>query len=120
MHRALGHASLPWNASLEATRETGFARLMNKVPEVTLVFWILKILATTVGETAADVLSTTFNLGTVNTSYVMAVLLLISLVFQLRAKRYVPPIYWIVVVFISVVCILMSANIVYKSGDDGS
>ncbi|HEX3534426.1 MAG TPA: hypothetical protein VHT23_09405, partial [Gemmatimonadaceae bacterium] len=88
---------------MEATQKTDFGRLLNKVPEVTLVFWILKIMATTVGETAADVLSTTFKLGTVNTSYVMGVLLLISLVFQLRAKRYVPAIYWVVVVFISVV-----------------
>lgn len=90
--------------------------MLNKVPEVTLVFWILKILATTVGETAADVLSTTFNLGTVVTSYVMAALLLISLFFQLRAKRYVPPIYWIVVVFISVVGTLISDNLVDTLG----
>src|ERR1700682_175012 len=101
---------------LEATQETDFARLINRVPEVTLVFWILKILATTVGETAADVLSTTFKLGTVGTSYVMGVLLLISLVFQLRARRYVPPIYWIVVVFISVVGTLISDNLVDNLG----
>jgi len=88
---------------LEATRERAYGKLLNKVPEITLVFWIIKIMATTVGETAADVLSTTFKLGTVGTSYVMAVVLLMSLVFQLRAKRYVPAIYWIVVVFISVV-----------------
>jgi uncharacterized membrane-anchored protein len=90
--------------------------LINRVPEVTLVFWILKILATTVGETAADVLSTTFKLGTVVTSYVMAALLLISLAFQLRAKRYVPPIYWIVVAFISVVGTLISDNLVDNLG----
>jgi uncharacterized membrane-anchored protein len=104
------------NAPLEATRETDFGRLINKVPEVTLVFWILKILATTVGETAADVLSTTFGLGTVGTSYVMGALLVISLVFQLRAKRYVPAIYWIVVVFISVVGTLISDNLVDNLG----
>ncbi|MGI8402042.1 MAG: COG4705 family protein [Gemmatimonadaceae bacterium] len=90
--------------------------MLNKVPEVTLVFWIVKILATTVGETAADVLSTTFNLGTVNTSYVMGALLLISLVFQFRATKYVPPIYWIVVVFISVVGTLISDNLVDNLG----
>jgi uncharacterized membrane-anchored protein len=101
---------------LETTADTGFANAVNRVPEVTLVFWILKILATTVGETAADVLSTTFNLGTVVTSYVMAVLLLISLAFQLRAKRYVPKIYWIVVVFISVVGTLISDNLVDNLG----
>ena len=90
--------------------------MLNKVPEITLVFWIIKIMATTVGETAADVLSTTFKLGTVVTSYVMAVLLIIALVFQLRAKRYVPAIYWIVVVFISVVGTLISDNLVDNLG----
>jgi uncharacterized membrane-anchored protein len=90
--------------------------MLNKVPEVTLVFWILKILATTVGETAADVLSTTFGLGTVNTSYVMGALLLISIFFQFRARRYEPPIYWLVVVFISVVGTLISDNLVDNLG----
>jgi uncharacterized membrane-anchored protein len=116
MHRALRRASSSRNAPLEATRETDFGKLINRVPEVTLVFWILKILATTVGETAADVLSTTFGLGTVNTSYVMGALLLISLVFQLRAKRYVPAFYWLVVVFISVVGTLISDNLVDNLG----
>lgn len=101
---------------MEATQDRDFGKLINKVPEVTLVFWILKILATTVGETAADVLSTTFRLGTVVTSYMMGVLLVISLVFQLRAKRYVPPIYWVVVVFISVVGTLISDNLVDNLG----
>ena len=90
--------------------------MLNKVPEVTLVFWILKILATTVGETAADVLSTTFGLGTVNTSFVMGALLLITIFFQFRAGKYEPPIYWLVVVFISVVGTLISDNLVDNLG----
>src|ERR1700730_6271400 len=102
--------------TLETTQDSNFGKLVNRVPEVTLVFWILKILATTVGETVADVLSTTFKLGTVVTSYVMAALLLVSLVFQLRARRYVPAIYWIVVVFISVVGTLISDNLVDNLG----
>lgn len=109
-------AALFLELPLEATQEADFGKLINRVPEVTLVFWILKILATTVGETAADVLSTTFKLGTVGTSYVMGALLLISLVFQLRARRYVPAIYWIVVVFISVVGTLISDNLVDNLG----
>ncbi|MEP6990317.1 MAG: hypothetical protein ABJA80_05240 [bacterium] len=88
----------------------------NKVPAVTLVFWIIKIFATTVGETAADVLSTTFNLGLVMTSVVMAVLLTIALIVQFRARRYVPTIYWITVVFISVVGTLISDNLVDNLG----
>ena len=46
-----------------------FATMLNKVPEITIYFWIIKILATTVGETAADYLSVTLNLGLVTTSY---------------------------------------------------
>ncbi len=117
MHRAFT-LWIPIKAcTLETAQRRDFGQqLINRVPEVTLVFWILKILATTVGETAADVLSTTFKLGTVVTSYVMAVLLLISLAFQLKAKRYVPPIYWVVVVFISVVGTLISDNLVDNLG----
>ena len=88
----------------------------NKVPAVTLAFWVIKILATTVGETAADVLSTTFNLGLVVTSYVMAALLIVALVAQFRASRYVPAIYWVTVVFISVVGTLISDNLVDNLG----
>src|SRR5438270_4065015 len=97
-------------------QESIAARLTNRVPEVTLVFWILKILATTVGETAGDVLSITFKLGTVITSYVMGALLLITLGIQFRARRYVPWIYWLVVVFISVVGTLISDNLVDNLG----
>jgi uncharacterized membrane-anchored protein len=102
--------------NLEQRQEPELTRLLNKVPELTLVFWIIKIMATTVGETAADVLSTTFQLGTIVTSYVMAVLLVIALVLQFRAKRYVPPKYWLVVVFISVVGTLISDNLVDNLG----
>jgi len=90
--------------------------LFNKVPAVTLVFWIIKILATTVGETAADVLSTTFNLGLVVTSYVMAALLIVALVVQFRTRKYMPTVYWITVVFISVVGTLISDNLVDNLG----
>ncbi|MDQ6718099.1 MAG: hypothetical protein M3Z17_07095 [Gemmatimonadota bacterium] len=90
--------------------------MLNKVPQLTLAFWIIKIMATTVGETAADLLSTTLKLGTVLTSWVMAALLIVTLVFQLRSKRYVPPIYWLVVVFISVVGTLISDTLVDGMG----
>ena len=101
---------------MATSQQSTAARLINRVPEVTLVFWILKILATTVGETAGDVLSITFKLGTVITSYVMGALLIVTLIFQFRARRYVPPIYWLVVVFISVVGTLISDNLVDNLG----
>jgi uncharacterized membrane-anchored protein len=98
------------------TRDRDRLNMFNKVPEITLVFWIIKVLATTVGETAADVLSTTFKLGLSGTSYVMSGLLLIALFIQVRSKKYVPVIYWIVVVLISVVGTLISDNLVDNMG----
>ena len=77
--------------------------MLNKVPEVTLAFWVIKIMSTTVGETGADYLAVHVGLGRVVTDAVMAVLLIASLVLQLRARTYVPWRYWLSVVLISVV-----------------
>ena len=85
--------------------------MLNKVPEVTLYFWIIKIMATTVGETAADLLNTKLNLGLTNTSLVMGALLLAALAGQVRARKYVPWIYWVSVVLISVVGTLITDNL---------
>jgi uncharacterized membrane-anchored protein len=87
-------------------------RLLNKVPEVTIYFWIIKIMATTVGETAADFLNTHLNMGLTNTTYVMGALLLITLFFQFRSRKYVPGIYWLAVVLLSVVGTLVTDNLV--------
>jgi uncharacterized membrane-anchored protein len=65
-------------------------QMLNKVPEITLYFWIIKVLCTTVGETAADNLDTSFNLGLTNLTYIMGSVLAMTLYFQFRAKRYVP------------------------------
>lgn len=86
--------------------------MLNKVPEVTLVFWLIKSLATTVGETAADFINVNLKLGLVLTSGVMTGLLLVALAVQFLARRYRPPIYWFVVVLISVVGTLLSDNLV--------
>ena len=86
-------------------------RMLNKVPEVTLYFWIIKIMATTVGETAADFLNTNLNLGLTNTSLLMGALLIAALVWQVRTRKYVPWIYWVAVVLISVVGTLITDNI---------
>ncbi|MDQ2805782.1 MAG: hypothetical protein M3Z04_02490 [Chloroflexota bacterium] len=87
-------------------------RLLNKVPEVTLYFWIIKILCTTVGETAADLLNTQLNLGLTLTTAIIGGLLLITLFFQFRATRYVPAIYWLAVVLISIVGTQITDNLV--------
>ncbi len=90
--------------------------MLNKVPAVTILFWIIKIMATTVGETAADYLNITQGLGLVNTSYVMAGLLLVALIVQLRTRRYFPAVYWFVVVVISVMGTLISDNLTDNAG----
>ncbi|HEV7825816.1 MAG TPA: hypothetical protein VGP02_13010 [Mycobacteriales bacterium] len=91
-------------------------QMLNKVPEVTICFWIIKILATTVGETAADFLNTTINLGLTGTTYVMSALLLFVLFFQFRATRYIPAIYWLAVVLISVVGTLITDDLTDNLG----
>ncbi|MGH8781281.1 COG4705 family protein [Paraburkholderia sp.] len=77
--------------------------MRNKVPEATLVFWAIKIMATTVGETGADYLAVHVGLGTAVTGAAMSVLLLVALTAQLRARAYVPWLYWLTVVLVSVV-----------------
>ena len=77
--------------------------MLNKVPEVTLIFWTIKLLSTTVGETGADYLAVHVGLGTPLTMACTASLLIAALVLQLRASRYVPWIYWLTVVLVSIV-----------------
>ena len=77
--------------------------MLNKVPQVTLAFWVIKIMATTVGETGADYLAVRVGLGTAITGGIMAALLLTVLVVQLRSDQYVPWVYWLTVVLVSVV-----------------
>ncbi len=91
-------------------------KILNKVPEVTLYFWIVKILCTTVGETAADFLNTNLNLGLTGTTVVMGTLLLITLFFQFRSRKYIPGIYWLAVVLISIVGTLITDNLTDNFG----
>jgi uncharacterized membrane-anchored protein len=89
-----------------------FARTMlNKVPEVTLFFWVIKIMCTTVGETAADYLNDTLGFGLTNTTYLTGALLAVLLLAQFRVRRYVPLVYWAVVVVISVFGTLITDNL---------
>ena len=95
---------------------TSPSRLLNRVPEITIFFWIIKVLATTVGETAADFLNTTLGFGLNGTSAAMSGLLVLALLAQFRARRYVPSVYWLAVVLISVVGTLVSDNLVDNLG----
>src|SRR3954469_17535453 len=84
--------------------------MLNKVPEVTLFFWVIKIMCTTVGETAADYLNVNLGFGLTNTTYFTGALLAVLLLVQFRLRRYVPAVYWSVVVVISVFGTLITDN----------
>ena len=91
-------------------------KALNRVPEITIYFWIIKILATTVGETGADYLSTTLNLGLGVTSYIMSGVLLIALFNQFRLKQYIPASYWFVIVLTSIVGTLITDRLIDDLG----
>jgi len=90
--------------------------MLNKVPEITLWFWLIKVMCTTVGETAADFLNVNLNFGLTGTSIVTGVLLAVALFFQFRSKKYIPITYWLSVMFISVFGTLVTDNLTDKIG----
>lgn len=71
---------------------------MNKLPTITLAFWIMKIAATTLGETAGDLLSMTLGVGYVASSVILFAGFLVTVALQMRSRRYIPPLYWLVIV----------------------
>ena len=91
-------------------------QMLNKVPEITLYFWVIKVLCTTVGETAADFLNDNLGLGLTKTTWITSVLLVAALVLQFRFRRYIPSIYWLAVVLISIVGTLITDNLTDNLG----
>jgi uncharacterized membrane-anchored protein len=98
------------------TKQNKVKILLNKVPEVTIFFWIIKILCTTVGETFADFLNFSLGFGLTLTTIIMGIAFLISLYLQFRATKYVPGIYWLTVVLISVFGTLVTDNLTDEIG----
>src|SRR3954465_1367120 len=90
--------------------------MLNKVPEVTLYFWIIKILCTTVGESFADYVNETLGFGLTNTTGLFTAALIAAPVVQFRLDRYVPGPYWLAVVLISVVGTLLTDNLTDARG----
>ncbi|MFD8778123.1 MULTISPECIES: COG4705 family protein [unclassified Streptomyces] len=88
----------------------------NKVPEITVYFWVIKVLCTTVGETAADLLNEKAGLGLTGVSVLMSALLAMVLVVQFRTSTYRPGVYWLAVALISVVGTLISDNLTDNMG----
>ena len=110
--------SIPIEPPAHAARPGGrdLRNLLTKVPEVTLAFWVIKVLATTVGETFADFLAEKFGLGLTELTIIMGTGLAIALVFQFRARSYVPWMYWLSVVLISIVGTLITDKLVDDLG----
>ena len=81
---------------------------MNKLPQITLLFWIMKIAATTLGETAGDLLSMTLNIGYEVSSIILIGIFLLTLVIQLKSKKYHPLLYWTVILSTSTAGTTMS------------
>jgi uncharacterized membrane-anchored protein len=90
--------------------------MLNKVPEVTIYFWLIKILCTTVGESFADYINSTLGFGIWNTTLVFSVALVAVLVAQFQANEYIPGVYWTAVVLISVVGTLVTDILTDEQG----
>lgn len=99
-------------ATLTPTRHERTTQLLNKVPEITVYFWLIKIMGTTVGETGADFLNENLGLGLHTTALLPVAALAIALTVQFSLRRYVPVAYWLVVVLVSVVGTLLSDELV--------
>jgi uncharacterized membrane-anchored protein len=91
-------------------------QMLNKVPEVTLYFWIIKVLCTTVGESLADYINETLGFGLTNTTLLFSAMLIAVLIAQFRLRRYVPGVYWLAVVLISVVGTLLTDQLTDGQG----
>ncbi|HEY0815825.1 MAG TPA: hypothetical protein VGE11_21330 [Pseudonocardia sp.] len=85
--------------------------LLNKVPQITLYFWVIKVLCTTVGETAADFLNVNLDFGLTGTSIVTGLLLAVALAAQFTANRYRAGRYWTAVTLVSVFGTLVTDNL---------
>ena len=103
-------------SSSGSSRGALLADLHIKVPAVTAFFWIIKVLATTVGETFADYLNDNLNLGLTNTSLIITALTVAALIAQFRSKKYVAGIYWLVVILISIAGTLITDNLTDNLG----
>jgi uncharacterized membrane-anchored protein len=86
------------NSNLNSELKSTLKDAISKVPEVTLIFWIIKIAATTLGETGGDAVTMSMNLGYLLGTLIFAAIFLIAVYFQIRAKQFHPVVYWITIV----------------------
>lgn len=93
------------------TNQSKLSQLFSKVPQVTIFFWIIKVLCTTVGETFSDFLSVNVGLGLTLTTVLMGIAFVVVLCIQFKTSKYIPLVYWLTVVLISVFGTLVTDNL---------
>lgn len=93
-----------------------FTQAFNRVPRINFEFWLIKLMAVTTGETAADYLAVNMGLGLTTTSLIMTAVLALAIALQFAQKRYVPWAYWLAVVLVSIVGTLVTDNLVDNFG----
>ncbi len=91
-------------------------KLMNRVAGLTVFFWIIKILSTTVGETAADFINGDLGIGLFNTTILMGIITIGSVIWQFKMKKYFAPAYWFLVVMMSIEGTLITDLLVDQFG----
>ncbi len=79
-------------------KQVEISEIVSKVPQVTLLFWVTKIFATTFGETAGDAVSMSLNLGYLLSTFIFAFVFIAFVFFQIRAKSYHPYLYWFTII----------------------
>ncbi len=96
---------------MNVTEQSKARIILSKVPEVTIFFWIIKVLCTTVGETFSDFINENLGLGLIHTTVLMGIAFFIVVYLQFRATKYIPGLYWLTVVLISVFGTLVTDNL---------
>ena len=109
-------SGLAATADFSSSNDRSAFAVPNRVPAVTVDFWLIKLMAVTMGETAADFLAVNLGLGLAATSVLMAAILVGALFLQFGQKRYMPWSYWLAVVLISIVGTLITDNLVDNFG----
>lgn len=79
-------------------QKTNYGEALSKVPELTLIFWVIKIFATTLGETAGDAMSMSLNLGYLISTFIFAAFFLIAVIAQIKSKQFHPYLYWLTII----------------------
>ena len=83
---------------MKKTTKHKVTEILSKVPEITLIFWIIKIFATTLGETAGDSVSMSMNLGYLISTAIFAVIFISLVITQIKAKQFQPFLYWATII----------------------